>query len=330
MSFLHITGLSGGKKMAMLNRLQMMKKDDLIAVLMGGPGSEREVSLASGKAVLKALQEAGYQAVAVDVSDFSPTIPGGTTLAFNVIHGTFGEDGGLQAYLEDLGIPYTGAGLESSRIAFDKALSKEKFVAAGVPTPKSEILDCSQGAKMPKMPVPFVVKPPREGSSVGIHIVKNVAEAMAAIVDASRYSEQLLIEEFVEGRELTVAIVGDEVFPVIEIKPPADGWYDMATKYPWLSGKSGGSEYLCPAPLSEAERTLVQEVAKKAHDSLGIEVYSRVDVLFNSSGDPYVLEANTIPGMTESSLLPKAAAQNGYDFAAICVRIAELSLAARS
>lgn len=310
----------------MLCGLQDMKKEDLIAVLMGGPGSEREVSLASGRAVLKALQNAGYQAVAVDVRDEKPKIPAGTALAFNVIHGTFGEDGGLQSYLENLGVPYTGAGLKSSRVAFNKALSKEKFVKAGVPTPKSEILDCSQGVKMPELPVPFVVKPPREGSSVGIHIVKNVAEALAAISDATSYDEQLLIEEFIEGRELTVAIVGEDVFPVIEIKPPADGWYDMATKYPWLSGQSGGSDYLCPAPLSEQETALVQSVAKKAHDSLGIEVYSRVDVLFNSSGNPYVLEANTIPGMTETSLLPKAAAQGGYDFTALCVRIVELSL----
>ncbi|MGE9268408.1 MAG: D-alanine--D-alanine ligase, partial [Verrucomicrobiales bacterium] len=278
-----------------------MKKDYLIVVLMGGPGSERDVSLASGRAVLKALQGAGYRAEGLEVTDREPDLPEGTALAFNVIHGTFGEDGDLQAYLAERGIAYTGAGVVASALAFDKARSKERFLEKGVPTPKSELVDCSQGAKLPEMPVPFVVKPPREGSSVGVHIVKEAAGALAAMGDAAKYGSEVLVEEFVEGRELTVAIVGEEVFPVIEIIPPADGWYDMATKYPWLSGKSGGSQYLCPAPLNESEALVVQQAAKKAHDSLGIEVYSRVDVLFTSSGNPYVLEANTIPGMTETS-----------------------------
>ena len=296
---------------------------------MGGPGSERDVSLASGRAVLKALQELEYRAVEVDVKDETPEIPEGTKLAYNVIHGTFGEDGGLQAYLEEKGVAYTGAGLEQSRLAFDKVKSKERFIEAGVPTPDSEMVDCFAGAVLPKMAVPYVVKPPCEGSSVGVHIVKEEKDALPAMEDAAKYGEVVLVEEFVEGRELTVAIVGDEVFPVIEIQPPKDGWYDMETKYPWLSGKETGSQYLCPAPLTEEETRVVQEAAKKAHDSLGIDVYSRVDVLFNSSGNPYVLEANTIPGMTETSLLPKAAAQGGYSFGDLCVRIAELSLEAR-
>ena len=252
--------------------------DLLIAVLMGGPGAERDVSLASGKAVLKALQEKGLKAVAVEVVDCKPVLPEGTGLVFNIIHGTFGEDGGLQAYLEELGVPYTGAGRECSRVAFDKNLSKECFVAKGVPTPASEVLDCSDGVKLPKMAVPFVVKPPREGSSVGIRVVKTSGEAMPAMEYAAGISSDLLIEEFVEGRELTVAIVDGEIFPVVEIIPPDGEWYDMATKYPWLSGKSGGSQYVCPAALTSAEEAAVKEAAKKAYDALGIEVYSRVDV----------------------------------------------------
>jgi len=301
----------------------------LIAVLMGGPGAERDVSIASGKAVLKALQDQGLNAVGVEVSDETPEIPEGTGLAYNVIHGTFGEDGGLQRYLENLGIPYTGAGAATSEVAFDKNLSKACFVEKDVPTPGSEIVDCSGGAKLPEMPVPFVVKPPREGSSVGIRVVKEVSEAMGAMEHAAAISHDLLVEEFVEGRELTVGILNGEVFPVVEIIPPDGEWYDMETKYPWLSGKSGGSEYICPANLTETEEAAVKEAAKKAYDALGIEVYSRVDVLLNSSGNPYVLEANTIPGMTETSLLPKAAEQAGYSFGELCVKIAELSLTER-
>ncbi|MFT6863269.1 MAG: D-alanine-D-alanine ligase [Akkermansiaceae bacterium] len=306
-----------------------LSKEMLIAVLMGGPGAEREVSMASGKAVLRAFQEKGYNAVGVEVVNLEPEMPQGTDLAFNVIHGTFGEDGGLQRHLEGLGIRYTGAGVASSKLAFDKNHSKARFVSHGVPTPRSELLDCSGGAKLPGMPVPFVVKPPREGSSVGIRVVKVADEAMAAIEHAAEFSRDLLVEEFVEGRELTVGVLDGEVFPVVEIAPPEGEWYDMKSKYPWLSGKEVGSQYTCPAALTAEETAVVQAAAKKAYDALGIEVYSRVDVLLNSFGSPYVLEANTIPGMTETSLLPMGAAEAGYSFADLCVKIAELSLAAR-
>lgn len=303
--------------------------DLLIAVLMGGPGREREVSLASGRAVAGALREKGLRVELVDVVDTQPKLPEGAGLAFNVIHGTFGEDGGVQRYLEGLGIPYTGAGVATSEVAFDKNRSKECFLVKGVPTPQSEVVDCSQEVTLPKMPVPFVVKPPREGSSVGIRVVKEAGEAMAAMEHAAEMSPDLLVEEFVEGRELTVGVLDGEVFPVVEIAPPEGEWYDMETKYPWLSGKETGSQYTCPADLTDEEARVVQEAAQKAHLALGIEVYSRVDVLLNSFGSPYVLEANTIPGMTETSLLPMGASAAGYSFGDLCLRIAELSLAAR-
>jgi len=305
-------------------------KNLLIAVLMGGPGAERDVSLASGKAVLKALSEKGLNAVGVEVTDDTPALPEGVGLVFNAIHGTFGEDGGLQGYLDGLGVPYTGAGRDCSRVAFDKHLSKECFLEHGVPTPGSEIVDCSDGVRLPEMAVPFVVKPPREGSSVGIRVVKEESEALPAMEHAAAISSDLLVEEFVEGRELTVAIVDGEIFPVVEIIPPEGEWYDMETKYPWLSGKSGGSQYVCPAVLTGEEESVVKAAAKKAYDALGIEVYSRVDVLLNSLGSPYVLEANTIPGMTETSLLPMAGVEAGYSFGDLCVRICELSLGART
>lgn len=299
-----------------------------IAVLMGGPGSEREVSLASGKAVVKALSGLGLNVVAVDVTGSEINISPDIDLWFNTIHGTFGEDGRLQEILDASGIPYTGAGAKSSRIAFDKNLAKAAFVANNVPTPRSEILDVSNGMKLPSFKAPFVVKPPREGSSVGVHIVRSQADAEKAIAKAGEHSHDLLIEEFIEGKELTVGILNDKALAVVQIVPP-DGVYDMASKYPWLSGGQG-SQYFCPADLDPETTRRVQDAALAAHRALGIEIYSRADVLLDSQNRPYVLEANTIPGMTETSLLPKSAAATGLSFPELCKTIAILSLQLRS
>jgi D-alanine-D-alanine ligase len=296
-----------------------------IAVLMGGPGSERQVSLASGKAVLNALLSLGLDAVPVDVTGTDIDLPAGTGLCFNVIHGTFGEDGQLQEILDAKGIPYTGARAASSRRAFDKSLAKQAFLTAEVPTPKAEVIDCTQGPALPSFPAPFVVKPPREGSSVGIEIVKNQSEGEAAIAKASQHSKDLLIEEFISGPELTVPVIDGIAYPVVHIIPP-EGIYDMATKYPWLSGKTTGSQYICPADLDLETTMAVQAAAVAAHKALGIEVYSRVDVMLGPDNRPYVLEANTIPGMTETSLLPKSAAAAGLPFPELCRLIAEISL----
>jgi len=306
-----------------------MDESVLIAVLMGGPGSEREVSLSSGQAVLEALLGEGLTAVGVDVIDTTPALPEGAGLAFNVIHGTFGEDGVLQAYLEDLGVPYTGAGRVSSELAFDKVASKARFVEEGIPTPASEIVNVAGGVSLPMMKLPCVVKPPREGSSVGVHIVHTPEEARVAMEDAARFGDEVLVEQFVEGKELTVGIVGEEVFPIVHIVP-REGFYDMSNKYPWMSGE-GGTDYYCPANLDGKTTKIVQDAALAAHRALGIEVYSRVDILLDSLSNPYILEANTIPGMTASSLLPKgaAAAEPGYGFGALCRRIGELSLSLR-
>jgi D-alanine-D-alanine ligase len=305
-----------------------MLSNKKIAVLMGGPGSERQVSIASGNAVLKALLELGLEAVTVDVTTTTFDLPAGTNLAFNLIHGTFGEDGQIQQALENLGIPYTGAGVISSRTAFDKNLAKAAFVAAGVPTPRSEILDVSSGLCLPSFSTPFVVKPPREGSSVGVHIVHNPDDVTAAIADAAKFGNDILVEEFITGKELTVGILDDKALPIIHIAP-RDGFYDMSNKYPWMSGGKG-SDYYCPADLDEATTLAVQQAALAAHRALGVEIYSRVDVLLDSENRPFVLEANTIPGMTETSLLPKAAAASGIPFPELCTMIARLSLALRS
>ena len=300
-----------------------------IAVLMGGPGAEREVSLASGKAVLKALLGLGFHAVAVDVTTLEIELPEGTDLGFNVIHGTFGEDGQLQDTMEKLGIPYTGAGSASSKLAINKTLAKEKFLAAGVPTARSETVSLSPGV-VPALTIkaPLVIKPPLEGSSVGIQVVKTQDEVAAALLKAAENYREVLIEEFIAGKELTVAILDGKALPIVQIIPP-EGIYDMASKYPWLTG-SKGSEYHCPADLDLETTMAVQAAAVAAHHSLGIEIYSRVDVLLDSENRPYVLEANTIPGMTETSLLPKAATAAGIPFPELCKTIAELSLKLRS
>jgi D-alanine-D-alanine ligase len=295
-----------------------------IVVLKGGPGSEREVSLASARGVVKALQELGATVYDLDVNGSDFTLPDGAEFVFNVIHGTFGEDGDLQQILDERGIPYTGEGVEGSRVAFDKIATKEKFRAQGVSTPDFEVI---KPDVRPAMPLPFVVKAPRQGSTVGVYIVKSEEQIGPAIEGAARYDDVLLVEDFISGKELTVGIVGDQALPIIQILPK-QGFYDFANKYPFLNPQAGGgAEHLCPAPLDSATTQRVQQLALRAHQALGLEVYSRVDVLLSEDGKPYVLEINTIPGMTESSLLPEAAAAAGISYAQLCERIIELSLA---
>ena len=302
-----------------------MGKKDLpkkVAVLMGGPGSERNVSLATGQGVSKALRSLEIEVVDVDVHDENFQFPKDVEIAFNCIHGTFGEDGQIQQILEDRGVAYTGDGVEGSRIAFDKILSKEKFLEHGVVTPESEVIDAGQ---RPKMSVPLVVKPARQGSTVGIVIVKNQNELVAALKEAAKYDRRLLIEKFVSGRELTIGILGDQALPIIEIIPKG-GFYDFNTKYPFLNPQAGASaEHVCPAKIDKTLTKEIQELALAAFRALGLVVYGRVDVLLSEQGDPYVLEVNTIPGMTEASLLPEAAAVAGITYPDLCLRIIELS-----
>lgn len=291
-----------------------------IALLKGGPGAEHDVSLRSGASVAAALRSAGALVEEIVVPGTSVTVPEGTELVFNLIHGTFGEDGELQRQMEERGIAYTGEGSEESRIAFDKILTKKALEKAGVPTPRWEILRAGQ---QPAIPLPIVIKAPRQGSSVGVHLVRTSEEIAPALADCLLHGEEILVEELVSGRELTVGILGGDALPVVEIRPLA-GFYDYENKY-----TKGATEYLVPAPLTPAETAAVQAAALAANNALGLRVYCRVDVLLCSSG-PTVLEINTIPGMTETSLLPKAAAASGLDFGTLCCRIAALSLNARS
>src|SRR5438552_8038330 len=304
-----------------------MKQKDLpkkIAVLMGGPGSERDVSLATGRGVSKALRSLGADIIDVDVRDENFLLPKDVDLAFLTIHGTFGEDGQLQKILEGRGVAYTGDGVEGSRAAFDKFLSKEKFREHNVVTPEWEVIELGQ---RPKISVPLVLKPPCQGSTVGVVIVKKESELDSAMVEAGKYDRKLLVEKFVSGRELTIGILGDQALPILEIIPKG-GFYDFNTKYPFLNPQAGASaEHVCPAKIDNALTKKIQELALAAFRALGLVVYARVDVLLSDSGEPFVLEANTSPGMTEASLLPEAAAAAGISYPELCVRIIELSRA---
>jgi D-alanine-D-alanine ligase len=295
-----------------------------IAVLMGGPGSERDVSLATGRGVSKALRALCAEVVDVDVHDESFTLPKDVDLAFITIHGTFGEDGQLQSILEQRGVPYTGDGVEASRAAFDKILSKQKFREHSVVTPEWEVIKVG---KRPTISIPLVVKPARQGSTVGVVIVKNAGELDAAMAEAGKYDRELLIEKFVPGRELTVGVLGDQALPILEIIPKG-GFYDFNNKYPFLNPQAGGgARHVCPAKIDPAKTRQIQELALRAFRALGLVVYGRVDVLLSDSGDPFVLEVNNIPGMTEASLLPEAAAAAGISYVDLCARIIALSRA---
>jgi D-alanine-D-alanine ligase len=293
-----------------------------IAVLMGGPGSEREVSLATGRGVAKALRSLGAEVVEIDVRDENFQLPGEVDLAFITIHGTFGEDGQIQKILERRGIAYTGDGVSASEIAFDKIRTKQKFQEHGVNTPPWEVIHPGQ---RPTISLPIVVKTPRQGSTVGVVIVKNENELESALGEAAKYDREWLIEKFVSGRELTIGILGDEALPILEIIPKG-GFYDFNNKYPFLNPQAGGgAEHVCPANIDAGKTKEIQELALRAFRAAGLQVYARADVILSDNGEPFVLEVNNIPGMTEASLLPEAAAAAGIGYADLCARIIALS-----
>ena len=295
-----------------------------IAVLCGGPSSEREVSLRSGSAVANALRLLGADAFEIDVRDGKFHLPDGTELAFNALHGTFGEDGTIQAILDEKGIPYTGEGEAGSRLAFDKIESKKRFIECGVPT--APYITLRKG-ESPNLALPYVVKVPCQGSSVGVYLVKDLHERDAALEKAFAQAASILVEAFVNGRELTVGVLGENVLPIIEIRPRG-GFYSYENKYTWTN-RGGAAEHECPARLSRREKAVVESAALAAHRSLDLEIYSRVDVILDANREPQVLEVNTIPGMTETSLLPEAAAAAGISMAQLCEFIVQLSLERR-
>jgi len=296
-------------------------KNMSVALMMGGPGTEREVSLRSGAAVAGALRKCGARVHEMDVAGPGFRLPEDARLVYNMIHGTFGEDGDLQSLLDGIGVAYTGEGTEGSRRAFDKIETKICFDRAGVPTSAWKII---RPGENPDWNFPCVIKAPRQGSSVGVHIIRSPDEIPSALDDCFKYGNRVLVEEFFSGRELTVGVLGDLALPVVEIVPH-EGFYDYEHKY-----TKGASDYHVPAALAPGVTANVQAAALAACRALALEVYSRVDILLAPDGRLNVLEINTIPGMTEISLLPKAAAVAGLDFTALCEEIAGLSLSKKN
>ena len=290
---------------------------------MGGPGAEREVSLRSGAACSAALRRAGWPVCDVDVRGPEFALDADTAVAFLALHGTFGEDGTIQQILENRRVAYTGCGVQASHDCFDKAISKRIFEAAGVPSARYELLTAA-GSRRVTLPLPVVVKPACQGSSVGVAIVRDAAALDAALTDAFRYGDHVVVEEFVAGREMTVGILGGTALPVVEVRPKT-GVYDYASKY-----TTGATEYEVPARLSEAATRAMQEVALAAFRAAGCRDYSRIDFMLSQGGErPCVLEINTLPGMTETSLLPKAAAAAGIGFEDLCSRMVRMALERR-
>jgi D-alanine-D-alanine ligase len=291
-----------------------------ITVMLGGPSAEREVSLRSGDQVAKALRSLGHEVHELDPQTESWKLPEATEVVFLALHGTYGEDGTVQMRLEELGVPYTGCGPEASLVGFDKYLTKERCVAAGVPTARYTLIESPAASWPMGWDPPVVLKPARQGSSVGLQFVERVADWGRALGEAMRFDSRVLVEEKVSGRECTVGILADETLPIIEVRPKT-GIYDYQTKY-----TAGTTEYFCPAPFEEAVTAQIQAAALGAFRAIGGRDYSRVDVIVRPTGEPIVLEVNTLPGMTETSLLPKAAAAAGIGYAELCQRMVELAL----
>lgn len=291
-----------------------------ITVMAGGPSAEREVSLRSGAAVAQALRSRGHEVKAIDPQNSSFELPAGTEVVFLALHGTYGEDGTVQQQLEAIGVPYTGCDPEASRIGFDKWLTKQKCIAAGVPTARCAVLNSPNASWPMGWDPPVVLKPVRQGSSVGLQFVDRVGDWSRALGEALRYDSEVLLEEKICGRETTVGILAGKPLPLVEVRPKT-GVYDYQTKY-----TAGSTDYLCPAPFEAHVTERVQSAALKAFQAIGGRDYSRVDVMVRPTGEPVVLEVNTLPGMTETSLLPKAAAAAGLSYAELCQRMVDLAM----
>jgi len=290
-----------------------------ITVMLGGPSAEREVSLNSGEQVALALRSLGHRIQVLDPITENWRLPDKTQLVFLALHGTYGEDGTVQRRLEELGVPYTGCDPEASQLAFDKHLTKQRCVAEGVPTARFLLIDSPAASWPMGWDPPIVLKPVRQGSSVGLQFVERVADWGKALAESMRYDSQVLMEEKIVGRETTVGILGNSVLPVVEIRPKA-GIYDYQTKY-----TAGTTDYLCPAPFDPAGTRRIQNASLAAFHAIGGRDYSRVDLMVRQNGETVVLEVNTLPGMTETSLLPKAAAAAGMSYASLCQRMVDLA-----
>jgi len=294
-----------------------------VAVLYGGRSTERDVSLRTGKACADALVAKGYEVALVDVDQELPARlrEARIDVAFNALHGRWGEDGCVQGLLEAMGIPYTGSGVLASAMGMDKVVAKAMFKALGLAVIEYRVFPAAQAAQIAASDVPFalpwVVKPSGEGSSVGVHIVKDPAQLRADCEDAASFKGDVIVERYVKGSEVQVAVLEGKALGAIEIVP-ANEFYDYAAKY-----TAGTTRYFYPARIPEGHANRVMEAAATAHRGLGCAGVTRVDFIIAPDGTPYILEINTLPGMTGTSLVPKIAAGIGIPFPELCERILE-------
>lgn len=299
-----------------------IKKFGRVGVFLGGKSHERPISLKSGKAVYHALKDAGLDVVMVDTANgfHSKLRNRQIDLAFLALHGTGGEDGTIQKVLNRSRIPYAGSGPKASALAFDKAQAKRLFVRSKIPTPDYDVLTQKNWRqKLQKWKPPYVIKPVNEGSSIGVFFVDRKGGEDKKILSSFKRYPRLLIEKKIKGREFTVGILGEKALPVIELKPKRK-FYDYKAKY-----TKGLTEYLIPAPISKDLFCRLQSIALKVHQVLGLCHLSRVDFKVDSSHHPFVLEVNSIPGFTETSLLPKAAHKAGLDFTQLCLALLNMA-----
>ena len=291
-----------------------------ITVMAGGPGAEREISLRSGVAVQRALRASGHCVMEVDPLDKDWKLSPDTEVVFLALHGEYGEDGQVQTRLENLGVPYTGSGPEGSRVAFDKELTKQVFDQNEIPTPRWTMLANTAPRAPAHLGEGWVLKPPRQGSSVGLRIVEAPEKWSEALAVAGDYGGPVLCEELIRGREITVGILDDAALPIVEVRPK-EGPYDYHNKY-----TVGATDYFCPADLPADTAERITEISLKSFTAVGASEFGRVDLMLDEALNPFVLEVNTLPGLTETSLLPKAAAVAGLDFAALCGRMVDLAV----
>ncbi|MBN2351504.1 MAG: D-alanine--D-alanine ligase [Spirochaetales bacterium] len=331
-----------------------------VAVILGGKSAERDVSLASGAQVLRALRERGHEAIAVDMergkmrkddedrllgaeigvfppadelivstrrfpARFTDLTDGGSggsiDVFFLAVHGGAGEDGTLQAALETAGVPFTGSGFRGSAFAFDKDAAKRLFRAADVPTPDWLMAPCSPEEAGDRLGWPVIVKPNKQGSTVGLSLAKGSPDLEPAITAALRYDDEAMVEAFVPGRELTVGVLEDRALAVGEIVCPDGGIFDYATKY-----RTGAAHEKFPASLSAAETRTIRDLALRAHRACKLRDYSRVDFRLDNAGRWWCLEVNSLPGLTATSLFPQSAAAVGIGFPELCERICRLAI----
>lgn len=298
-----------------------------VAVLMGGPSAEREVSLKSGAAVLAALQRAGVDAHGIDAGrDVIPVLERGHfDRAFIILHGRFGEDGVLQGALDVLGMPYTGSAVLGCALGMDKLRCKQLWRGAGIPTPAFEVLHADSHFQevVERLGLPIFVKPAREGSSIGISKVKQPGELERAWETAARYDDVVIAEQAIQGPELTVSLLGKDVLPIIRLETVTE-FYDYDAKY-----LRDDTRYHCPSGLATRDERRIQRLARQAFDALGCSGWGRVDFMLDAQGEAYALEVNTVPGMTDHSLVPMSARHAGIEFDELVVRILETSFQSR-